>query len=101
MAKPGIDPREKAKVLNFSESIRKIEDLKLGMKINGIVTNVTDFGAFVNIGIKENGLIHKTKLAKTFVKHPTDVIALHDHVVVTVVQVDIARKRIGLSLVED
>lgn len=101
LAKPGIDPREKAKVLNFSESIRKIEDLKLGMKINGIVTNVTDFGAFVNIGIKENGLIHKTKLAKTFVKHPTDVIALHDHLVVTVVQVDIERKRIGLSLVED
>jgi len=101
LAKPGIDPRQKAKILNFSESIRKIEDLQIGMEINGIVTNVTDFGAFVNIGIKENGLIHKTKLAKHFVQHPTDVISLHDHVKVTVVQVDIDRKRIGLSLIEN
>lgn len=101
LAKPGIDPRQKAKILNFSESIRKIEDLQIGMKINGIVTNVTDFGAFVNIGIKENGLIHKTKLAKHFVQHPTDVISLHDHVKVTVVEVDIDRKRIGLSLIEN
>ena len=101
LAKPGIDPRQKAKILNFSESIRKIEDLQIGMEINGIVTNVTDFGAFVNIGIKENGLIHKTKLVKHFVQHPTDVISLHDHVKVTVVQVDIDRKRIGLSLIEN
>ena len=101
LAKPGIDPRQKAKILSFSESIRKIEDLQIGMEINGIVTNVTDFGAFVNIGIKENGLIHKTKLAKHFVQHPTDVISLHDHVKVTVVQVDIDRKRIGLSLIEN
>lgn len=101
LAKPGIDPRQKAKILNFSESIRKMEDLQIGMEINGIVTNVTDFGAFVNIGIKENGLIHKTKLAKHFVQHPTDVISLHDNVKVTVVQVDIDRKRIGLSLIEN
>ena len=69
-----------------------------GMKLNGIVTNVTDFGAFVNIGIKENGLIHKTQLADEFVANPTDFISLHDHVYAAVVSVDVERKRIGLSL---
>jgi uncharacterized protein len=100
LEKPGIDPRKKAKVLHFDKDIRQIEDLKIGMKLNGIVTNVTDFGAFVNIGIKENGLIHKTKLAQKFVQHPAEVIALHDHVRATVVQIDVERKRIGLSLIE-
>lgn len=100
LEKPGIDPRKKAKVLHFAKNIKQIEDLKIGMQLNGIVTNVTDFGAFVNIGIKENGLIHKTKLAKQFVKHPSEVIALHDHVNATVVQIDVDRKRIGLSLIE-
>lgn len=100
LKKPGVDPRKKAKVLQFSESIKTIDDLEVGMKLNGIVTNVTDFGAFVNIGIKENGLIHKTQLANGFVGHPTDVIRLHQHVMATVVSVDIDRKRIGLSIKE-
>ena len=98
LEKPGIDPRKSAKIFQFSAQIKTISDLKLGMKVNGIVTNVTDFGAFVNIGIKENGLIHKTQLADEFVSQPTDYISLHDQVKVVVVSVDIERKRIGLSL---
>jgi len=98
LEKPGIDPREKAKVMHFSDAIKTIDDLKIGMKLNGIITNVTDFGAFVNIGIKENGLIHKTQLSSGFVAHPTDVVSLHDHVEVTIVNLDLERKRVGLSL---
>lgn len=98
LEKPGIDPRKKAKVFEFAAHIKTINDLKVGMKLNGIVTNVTDFGAFVNIGIKENGLIHKTELADEYVAQPIDYISLHDHVNVTVIAVDIDRKRIGLSL---
>lgn len=98
LEKPGIDPREKAKVMHFSDAIKTIDDLKIGMKLNGIVTNVTDFGAFVNIGIKENGLIHKTQLSDGYIAHPTDVVSLHDHVEVTIVNLDLERKRVGLSL---
>lgn len=98
LEKPGIDPRKKAKILEFSEQVQSISDLKIGMCLNGIVTNVTDFGAFVNIGIKENGLIHKTELSDDFVANPVDFISLYDHVTAVVVSVDIERKRIGLSL---
>lgn len=98
LEKPGVDPRKKAKVLQFSESIQTIDDLKVGMKLTGIVTNVTDFGAFVNIGIKENGLIHKTQLSDQHIAHPTAVVQLHEHLSVTVITVDTERKRIGLSL---
>jgi uncharacterized protein len=98
LEKPGIDPRKKAKAVEFSSSIKLISDLKIGMRISGIVTNVTDFGAFVNIGIKENGLIHKTQLADEYVVHPTDYISLHDEVNAVVVSLDLERKRIGLSL---
>jgi uncharacterized protein len=98
LEKPGIDPRKKAKAVEFSTSIKLISDLKIGMRISGIVTNVTDFGAFVNIGIKENGLIHKTQLADEYVVHPTDYISLHDEVNAVVVSLDLERKRIGLSL---
>lgn len=97
LEKPGIDPRKSAVVMSFSEQIKTINDLKIGMKLNGIVTNVTDFGAFVNIGIKENGLIHKTQLADEYVSSPIDYINLHDHVKVVVTQIDVERKRIGLS----
>ena len=68
------------------------------MKLNGIVTNVTDFGAFVNIGIKENGLIHKTQLSNEYVNNPTDFIQIHDNILVKVISIDKERKRIGLSL---
>jgi len=95
--KPGLDPREKVKVLEFDGSIKSITDLIQGMTLNGIVTNVTNFGAFVNIGIKENGLIHKSNLADVYVEDPSDFIALHEHVKVQVMEVDVSRKRIGLK----
>ena len=97
LKKPGLDPRKKAKVLEFDASIRSIEDLRVGMILIGIVTNVTAFGAFVNIGIKENGLIHKSNLSDTFVEDPSQFIALHEHVDVQILEVDAERKRIGLK----
>lgn len=97
LKKPGRDPRKTAKVLEFDSRIRTIDDLKTGMFLTGIVTNVTNFGAFVNIGIKENGLIHKSQLADVYVEDPTQFISLHEHVDVQVVEIDTARKRIGLK----
>lgn len=97
LKKPGRDPRKQAKVLEFDATIRTIEDLKIGMELNGIVTNVTAFGAFVNIGIKENGLIHKSQLADEYVEDPSKYISLHEHVKVQVVEIDVPRKRIGLK----
>lgn len=98
LSKPGRDPRKKIKVLSFDESIKTIADLKEGQSLNGIVTNVTSFGAFVNIGIKENGLIHKSQLSKDYVENPADFIKLHQHVRVKVMAIDVSRKRIGLSM---
>jgi protein Tex len=97
LKKPGRDPRKKAKVLEFDTRIRTIADLKEGMILTGIVTNVTNFGAFVNIGIKENGLIHKSNLADHYVEDPTQVISLHEHVEVRVMEIDETRKRVGLQ----
>lgn len=97
LKKPGRDPRGSAKILEFDERIKSIEDVQIGMRLRGIVTNVTAFGAFVNIGIKENGLIHKSNLSDEYVEDPTAIISLHDHVSVQVIEVDIARKRIGLK----
>jgi uncharacterized protein len=97
LKKPGRDPRKKAKVLEFDNSIRTIDDLRVGMILPGIVTNVTAFGAFVNIGIKENGLIHKSQLAETYVEDPAQFISLHEHVEVQVLEVDASRKRVGLK----
>jgi len=96
--KPGLDPRQQVKALEFTPGLKTIQDLKVGMEVTGIVTNVTDFGAFVNIGIKQNGLIHKTQLSNSFVESPTDFISIDEHVVAKVIQVDIDRNRIGLSL---
>jgi uncharacterized protein len=101
LKKPGRDPRKKAKVFEFDAALKSIEQLRMGMKLPGIVTNVTDFGAFVNIGIKENGLIHKSQLADVFVVNPSDFISLHEHLVVEVVSLDIERKRIGLKKVSN
>jgi uncharacterized protein len=101
LKKPGRDPRKKAKVLEFSNSIRTISDLIVGMKLPGIVTNVTAFGAFVNLGIKENGLIHKSNLAEVFVEDPAQFIKLHEHVQVEVLEVDVERKRVGLKRIQE
>jgi len=97
LKKPGHDPREQAKVLEFDYRLKSIDDIKAGMLINGIVTNVTNFGAFVNIGIKENGLIHKSQLADVYVEDPSQFISLDEHVQVQVLEVDVNRKRIGLK----
>ena len=97
LKKPGRDPRKKAKVLEFDPRIKAIEDLHTGMILIGIVTNVTAFGAFVNIGIKENGLIHKSNLSDSYVADPSQYISLHEHVEVQVIEVDAPRKRVGLK----
>jgi uncharacterized protein len=97
LKKPGRDPRQQVKVLEFDATIRTIEDLKIGMELNGIVTNITAFGAFVNIGIKENGLIHKSQLADGYVEDPSKHISLHEHVKVQVLEIDVMRKRVGLK----
>lgn len=97
MQKPGRDPRKTVEVLEFDSRIRTMDDLKVGMLLTGIVTNVTAFGAFVNIGLKENGLIHKSNLAEHYVEDPAQYVSLHEHVEVQVVEIDAIRKRIGLK----
>ncbi len=103
LEKPGRDPRQDFKVLEFDENIRSIEDLKVGMVLPGIIKNVTNFGAFVDIGIKENGLVHISELANHYVSDPSEVVHVHQHVRVKVISLDLERKRIGLSIrqVED
>ncbi len=98
LEKPGRDPRTKAQVLEFDPDIRSIADVKEGMTLNGIVTNVTNFGCFVDFGIKENGLVHISELADRFVSNPAEVVSLHQHVKVKVLSVDADRKRIQLSM---
>jgi uncharacterized protein len=100
LEKPGRDPRSVIKVFEFSPDVRSIEDLRPGMKLPGIVTNITNFGAFVDVGVKQDGLVHISQLANRFVSDPNDVVALHQHVEVTVVEVDAARKRIQLTMKE-
>ena len=98
LLKPGLDPRKKAKVFSFAEGIRKIEDLKPGMELPGIVTNITNFGAFVDVGVKQDGLVHISNLANEYVSNPADFVKLNQHVKVRVLEVDAERKRIGLSM---
>lgn len=100
LEKPGRDPRKIIKVFEFDSSIREITDLKEGMELPGIITNITNFGAFCDIGIKENGLIHISKLANKFVSNPAEVVSLHQHVMVKVIELDLIRKRIQLQLIE-
>ncbi len=99
LEKPGRDPRNTAKVFEFDPSIKKIEDLKPGMEIPGIVTNITNFGAFVDIGIKENGLVHISQMADRYVSNPAEIVALHQHVKVRILEADLTRKRIQLKLI--
>ncbi|MBO5829097.1 MAG: Tex family protein [Paludibacteraceae bacterium] len=96
--KPGLDRRKAIKVFEFDPTIRTIEDVKIGVTYPGIVTNVTNFGAFVDIGVKENGLVHISQMADHFINSPSEVVALHQHVNVKVLEVDIARKRIQLTM---
>lgn len=98
LEKPGRDPRTQVQVLEFDPNIRTINDLKEEMILPGIVTNITNFGCFVDVGIKENGLVHISELADRFVSNPTDVVSLHQHVKVRVLSIDLERKRIQLSM---
>ena len=98
LSKPGIDIRGKAQTFEFTDGINSISDVRVGMKINGIINNVTKFGAFVDIGIKESGLIHISQMADKFISDPLDVVKLNQKVYATVIEVDEGRKRISLSL---
>jgi uncharacterized protein len=101
LEKPGRDPREKFEVFEFAEGVHEIKHLKIGMKLPGIVTNVTAFGAFVDIGVHQDGLVHISHLSDKFVKDPNTIVAVQQKVQVTVVEVDIPRKRIALSMKSD
>jgi uncharacterized protein len=100
LAKPGRDPREQFEAFAFADGINKIDDLRVGMKLPGIVTNITNFGAFVDIGVHQDGLIHLSQMADKFISNPNEVVKVSQKVQVTVVEVDIARKRIALSMKE-
>ncbi len=101
LEKPGRDPRGPIKIFEFDKNVRTINDLREGMELPGIVGNITNFGAFVDIGIKENGLIHLSQLADRFVSDPNEIVSIHQHVRVKVLSVDINRKRIALKLISE
>ncbi|HHC79038.1 MAG TPA: RNA-binding transcriptional accessory protein [Flavobacteriia bacterium] len=98
LEKPGVDPRQKAKVFTFNQHIKTINDVKEGQLLPGIINNITNFGCFVDIGIKESGLIHISNLSDTFVKDVNAIVSLHQQVIVKVLDVDVVRKRIQLAL---
>ncbi len=98
LAKPGLDPRQKAKSFSFDDSIKTIDDLTEGLILPGIVNNLTNFGAFVNIGIKESGLLHISQISNQFIKSPSDVLQLNQQVKVKVVSIDKERKRVQLTM---
>ena len=98
LSKPGRDPRKKFETFRFADEIEKVEDVKPGMKLPGIVTNITAFGVFVDIGVHQDGLVHISELSDKYVKNPADVVKVHQKVTVTVLDVDLRRKRIALSM---
>lgn len=100
LEKPGLDPREKAKVFSFDATIKTISDLRIGQLLPGIVNNITNFGCFVDIGIKESGLIHVSNLSDTFVKDVNTIVSLQQQIIAKVLEVDVVRKRIQLALIK-
>ncbi len=98
LTKPGRDPRQQFEIFRFADGINKIEDVQAGMRLPGIVTNVTAFGAFVDIGVHQDGLVHISQLADRFVKDPNEVVKVHQKVTVTVLEVDLVKQRISLSM---
>jgi uncharacterized protein len=98
LGKPGRDPRRTFEPFSFAAGIEKIDDLRPGMRLPGIVTNVTAFGAFVDIGVHRDGMVHVSELSDQFVKEPSKVVRVHQQVMVTVLDVDMERKRIALSM---
>ena len=101
LEKPGRDPRQAIKVFEFDQHVKTIDDLKEGMTLPGIVTNITNFGCFVDVGIKENGLVHVSQLCRQFVSDPTTVVSIHQHVQVKVLSIDRERKRISMTMILD
>jgi len=98
LAKPGRDPRKKIRVFEFAKEIHKIEDIKVGMVLPGIVTNITNFGVFVDVGVKQDGLVHISQLTNKFVGNPADIVQLQQYVKVKVMDIDTDRRRISLSM---
>jgi uncharacterized protein len=96
--KPGRDPRSRVEIMEFDERVKSINDLSEGMVLNGIVNNITAFGAFVDIGIKENGLVHISQLCDHFVSSPSEILKVHQHVKVKVIEIDYSRNRIALTM---
>jgi uncharacterized protein len=98
LAKPGRDPREQFEAFSFTDGVNAMGDLKIGMKLPGIVTNITNFGAFVDIGVHQDGLVHLSQITHRYIKDPNEVLKVHQKVEVTVTEVDVNRKRISLSM---
>ena len=98
LEKPGRDPREQIEEFEFDSSVQTVEDLHEGMELPGIVTNITNFGAFVDIGVHQDGLVHVSQMADRYVSDPTQIVRLHQHVRVKVLNVDLRRQRISLSM---
>jgi len=101
LSRPGRDPRETFEVFNFQDGVNSMADLKVGMKLPGVVTNITAFGAFVDVGVHQDGLVHLSHLADRYVKDPNEIVSVNQKVQVTVMEVDIPRKRIALSMKAD
>jgi uncharacterized protein len=101
LAKPGLDPRDQFEAFSFSDGINAITDLRIGMTLPGIITNITAFGAFVDIGVHQDGLVHLSQMSNRFIKDPNEVVKVSQKVMVKVTEVDIARKRIALSMKTD
>jgi uncharacterized protein len=101
LEKPGRDPRNSIKIFEFDSSIKTIQNLRVGMQLPGIVTNITNFGAFVDVGIKENGLVHISQLSGKYVSNPAEVVSVHQHVKVQVLEVDTLRKRVQLKMINE
>ncbi|MDR0815612.1 MAG: RNA-binding transcriptional accessory protein [Bacteroidales bacterium] len=98
LAKPGLDPREKVKTFEFAQDVHRLEDLKPGMELPGIITNITNFGCFVDVGVKQDGLVHISQLADKYVSHPSEVVKLNQQVTVRVLDIDMSRRRIAFSM---
>ena len=98
LEKPGRDPREQIEEFRFADGIESIDDLIEGMELPGIITNITAFGTFVDIGVHQDGLVHVSQMANKYVKHPNEIVKLHQYVRVRVLEVDHRRKRISLSM---
>jgi uncharacterized protein len=98
LSRPGLDPRDKFEAFSFADGVNEIKDLSPGMLLPGIVTNVTQFGAFVDIGVHQDGLVHVSQLSDRFVKDPGEVVKVQQKVMVRVLEVDTARRRISLSM---